>query len=74
MLNVFDIVIGSTLSHRKKAKMFWMSHFTDEAWIHLSGFVNLQNSGLWSSENPHAFLESPLHAQKIGVWIGISRW
>src|SRR5678815_6027517 len=29
---------------------------TDEAWFHLSGYVNSQNTRIWSTENPHAFL------------------
>jgi len=47
--------------------------FTDEAWLHLLGYVNTQNTRLWSSENPHALHEKPLHNQKLGVWVAISR-
>jgi hypothetical protein len=47
--------------------------FSDEAWFHLSGYVNSQNSRFWSSENPHWFHEVPLHSQKIGCWCAISR-
>jgi hypothetical protein len=42
--------------------------FIDEAWFHF----NSQNSRLWSAENPHAVIESPLHSVKIGVWCAIS--
>ena len=45
---------------------------TDEAWFHLSGYVNSQNNRYWSSDNPHEFQEQPLHDQKIGVWCAIS--
>jgi hypothetical protein len=38
--------------------------FSDEAWFHLSGYVNAQN--------PHEIAESPLHPQKVGVWCAIS--
>jgi hypothetical protein len=31
--------------------------FSDEAWFHLSGYVNFQNTRLWGSENPHALFE-----------------
>lgn len=48
----------------------WM---TDEAWFHLSGYVNAQNTRTWASENPHMFHESPLHPAKIGVWAAISK-
>jgi hypothetical protein len=47
--------------------------FPDEAWFHLSGYVNSQNSFFWSSENAHLFHEVPLHSQKIGCWCAISR-
>jgi hypothetical protein len=47
--------------------------FPDEAWFHLSGYVNSQNSRFWSSENAHLFHEVPLHSQKIGCWCAISR-
>lgn len=47
--------------------------FSDEAWFHLSGYVNSQNSRIWSSENPHVLHERPLHCQKTGVWCALSR-
>lgn len=47
--------------------------FSDEAWFHLSGYVNSQNMRMWSGENPHYYTEVPLHSQKIGVWAAISR-
>lgn len=47
--------------------------FTDEAWLHLSGYINSQNFRIWSTENPHQYIESPLHPLKIGIWIAISR-
>ena len=47
--------------------------YSDEAWFHLSGYVNSQNSRYWASENPHQYHETPLHSQKIGVWCAMSR-
>lgn len=47
--------------------------FTDEAWFHLSGYVNSQNYRTWGAENPHVFIETDLHPIKVGVWVGISR-
>jgi hypothetical protein len=47
--------------------------FSDEAWFHLSGYINSQNCRIWASENPNAIHEEPLHSKKIGVWCGISR-
>ncbi|KAJ4449805.1 hypothetical protein ANN_01211 [Periplaneta americana] len=46
--------------------------FTDEAWFHLSGYVNSQNSRHWAIENPHVIHEAPMHPVKIGVLCAIS--
>jgi hypothetical protein len=48
------------------------SFFTDEAWFHLSGYINAQNNRYWSSINPRQTFEVPLHDQKIGVWCAIT--
>jgi hypothetical protein len=32
-----------------------------------------KNYTIWSSENPHAFVETRLHPVKVGVWIAASR-
>ena len=50
-------------------KVTW---FTDEAWFHVSGYVNSQNTRVWASENPHVFHESSLIPEKVGVWCAIS--
>ena len=42
--------------------------FSDESWIHLSGYINRQNTRQWALEKPTNFLECPLHSEKIGVW------
>ena len=47
--------------------------YSDEAWVHLDGYVNAQNYRMWASENPHEFRTTGLHPQKLGVWCGISR-
>ena len=49
-----------------------LTFFSDESWIHLSGYVNSQNSRHWSTSNPHAYVESSLHPVKIGIWVAIS--
>lgn len=49
-----------------------LTFFTDEAWFHKTGYINSQNMRIWSSENPHAILETPLHPEKVGVWAAIS--
>lgn len=53
--------------------MLDVTFFTDEAWFHLSGYVNSQNSRLWSSDNPLSVHKTPLHDKKVGVWVAISR-
>jgi hypothetical protein len=47
--------------------------FSNEAWFHLSGYVNSQNTCLWGSETPHAVFEEPLHSQKVGVFCALSQ-
>jgi hypothetical protein len=49
-----------------------LTFFTDEAWFHLSGYINVQNNRYWSSINPRQTFEVPLHDQKIGVWCVIT--
>jgi len=47
--------------------------FTDRAWFHLNGYVNIQNYQTWRTENPHNYTETALHPQKLGVWCAVSR-
>jgi hypothetical protein len=43
----------------------WLKHvasldkiyFTDEAWFHISLYVNSQNNQVWNAENPYMFHE-----------------
>ena len=52
---------------------FRVTFFTDEAWFHLSRYINSQNTRIWAAENPHTVHEEPLNSQKIRVWCGVSR-
>lgn len=36
---------------------------TNESWFHLSDYVNSQNMRIWNVNNPHFFVEAPLHPQ-----------
>ena len=49
--------------------LYFMSN---EAWFHLSGYVNSQNTRYWSFENLPVIHETPLHDLKIGVWCTVS--
>jgi hypothetical protein len=41
-----------------------LNFYSDEAWFMLSGYLNSQNFRIWTTDNPHAYLEAPLHPQK----------
>jgi len=34
-----------------------VTFLTDEAWFHLSGYINSQNTCIWAAENPHTVHE-----------------
>jgi hypothetical protein len=53
--------------------IFDVTYFADQAWFHLSGYVNGQNSRVWSATNPHETKDTLLYDQKVGVWCAISR-
>jgi hypothetical protein len=73
-LNVFSVRIGWTFSYREKATMFWMTHFTLTRHDFMCrSYVNSKNSRLWSTEEPHALHQTPMHDQKICAWVAISR-
>src|SRR6185437_3932504 len=45
--------------------IFW----SDEVRFTLSGQVNIWNCRIWANENPHEFVQEPLHAEKVTtVW------
>jgi hypothetical protein len=46
--------------------------FSDEAWFHLSGYVNSQTC-LWGSESPHALFEEPRQSQKVSMFCALSQ-
>ena len=45
---------------------------SDEAWFHLSGRVNSQNTQYWAAENPHLVHEQSFQDKKFGVWCAVS--
>ena len=45
--------------------------FSDEAHrFGLGEYVNKQNCRIWGTENPHAYIEMPMHPKRITVWCG----
>ena len=38
--------------------------FTDEAWFHLNGYINSQNTRIWATESPHTLHEYRLTPRK----------
>ncbi|GFV65058.1 uncharacterized protein TNCV_4670891 [Trichonephila clavipes] len=45
--------------------------FSDEAHFWLNGYVNKQNCRIWSEANPHVYVETPLHPEKLTVWCAL---
>ncbi|GFX67399.1 putative transposable element [Trichonephila clavipes] len=45
--------------------------FSDEAHFWLNGYVNKQNCHIWSEANPHVYIETPLHPEKLTVWCAL---
>ena len=44
--------------------------FSNEAHFDLGGYVKKQNCRIWSTENPHAYIEKPAHPKRVTVWWG----
>jgi hypothetical protein len=61
----FQIFVYPAIMSRRPGKLFWFSEAA--RWK-----FHKPNCGE-SGENPHYYIEVPLHSQKIGVWAAISR-
>lgn len=46
--------------------------FTDEAWFHLSGYIDAWNNTYWNSSFLRQTFEVPLHNKKTGMWCDIT--
>ena len=42
--------------------------------FYLGGYVNKQNCRIWSTENPRAYIEKPMHPKRVTVWCGFWSW
>jgi hypothetical protein len=49
-----------------------LTFFSDAAWFHLHGYINMLNNCYWSSQNLHITQEVLLHPVKVGVWYVVS--
>ncbi|GFX90807.1 transposable element Tc3 transposase [Trichonephila clavipes] len=43
----------------------------DGAHFSLNGYVNKQNCRIWSEANPQVYVETPLHPEKLTVWVAL---
>ena len=63
ILRLIDLQKMAILAKEKNA-------FSDEAHFDFGGFVNKQNSRIWGTENPHAYIEKPTYPKRVTVWCG----
>ena len=64
----------SKTNHFRVVKGTWdITCYSDEAWFHLIGYVNSQNTRIWATEHPHEIPKVPLNSEKTWVWCAISR-
>ncbi|GFT06311.1 uncharacterized protein TNCV_1145141 [Trichonephila clavipes] len=49
----------------------WLSNllWTDEAHFTLRGSVKTHNCRIWATENPRTVVETPMHDEKVTVWV-----
>ena len=61
---------GPTMTYR--SCRFWQKKiiFSDEAHFDLAGYVNKKNYRIWGTENPHTYIEKPMHSKRVTVWCG----
>jgi hypothetical protein len=46
---------------------------SNEAHFHLSGYINKQNFGYLSDNNPMQIHEKPIHSEKVTLWCDVIR-
>ena len=52
---------------------FWQIKSSFQIWRSFwswRGYVNIKNSRIWGTENPHAYIEKPTHPKRVTVWCG----
>jgi hypothetical protein len=45
---------------------------SDEAYFHLTGYVNKHSSWYWAADSPCELCPFPLHSLKVTVWCAVS--
>jgi hypothetical protein len=64
--------VQSVIESESKAQF---TFFSDEAWLHLQEYINMQNNHYWSSQNPHLTHKVLLDPVIVCVWFAVSaRW
>ncbi|GFY12322.1 hypothetical protein TNCV_284251 [Trichonephila clavipes] len=79
--NVTFMQDGATSDTANPVKAFLIQTFaedrivsrrcSEEAHFWLNGYVNKQNSRIWSEANPKVYVETPLHPEKLTVWCAL---
>ncbi|GFW72534.1 uncharacterized protein TNCV_3797621 [Trichonephila clavipes] len=69
----FDVRDGESRRQISKERSVYLlqSAQSDEAHFWLNGYVNKQNCRIWSEANPHVYVETPLHPEKLTVWCAL---
>ncbi|GFT99002.1 uncharacterized protein TNCV_3793841 [Trichonephila clavipes] len=73
-----ELLPGDSVNRKVFQKMAedddWLSNllWTDEAHFMLRGSVNTHNCRIWATENPRTVVETPLHDEKVTVWVGFA--
>ena len=44
--------------------------FSDETHFDFDVYVNKENCRIWDTENPHAYIQKPMHPKQVTVWCG----
>ena len=59
--------------HENKSGFHKKIIMSDEAHLHLGGYVNKQNCRIWGSEHPKMIIEQPLYSHRVTVWCGFDQ-
>jgi hypothetical protein len=65
--------IANGLAFPKEEDIQHVTFSSNEAWFHLSGYINSQNSHVWQAFNLHEIMETTLLDQKVSVLCTLSQ-